>query len=90
MALNSLHIFNNLINPILLPAVRSWREKSNVRLKDKAEISDSITLISANTGIHNSIIVKQSLSLKSLISTIVEGEIKYSKQPVYEQDWIFF
>ena len=31
-------------------------------------------MISTNTGIHNSIIVKQSLSLKALISTIVEGE----------------
>ena len=36
-------------------------------------------MISANTGIHNSIIVKQSLSLKSLISTIVEEKIKYSQ-----------
>ena len=39
-------------------------------------------MISANTGIHNSIIVKQSLSLKALISTIVErGQITNSNQP---------
>lgn len=39
-------------------------------------------LISTNTGIHNSIIVKQSLSLKALISTIVErGRITNSNQP---------
>ena len=39
-------------------------------------------MISTNTGIHNSIIVKQSLSLKALISTIVErGQITNSNQP---------